>query len=67
MTHSRAAGRALRRIPVEPRLILAYGLILLMVTAFVAGALFMRHNSWSNRTARDAKRDRARREAKLPD
>jgi hypothetical protein len=48
-------------------LLVAYGLILLMVLAAIGIALALRHNSRAVKIARDDKRQRERREAKLLD
>ena len=44
---------------------MAYSLIVLMVIAALALALFIRYNSHAQKTARDRKRDRARRQQRI--
>lgn len=51
-----------RRKHVETRLIVAYGLIVLIVIAAIALVLFMHRNSHAQKSARDRKRDSALRE-----
>lgn len=60
-----AGFTAARRKLVETRLIVAYGLIVLLVIAAVALALFIHRNSHGQKSVRDRKRDRARREGRL--
>lgn len=49
----------------EPRLLLAYGLILLLIAGAGAAVFFVRHNSWSRRYNRQKRADQV--EAFSPD
>lgn len=42
----------------EPRLLIAYSLILVLILAAIATVLYLRNNSRRARLARDSKRDR---------
>ncbi len=44
---------------------IAYALIVLMVVAAITLLLFIRRNSYAQKTARDRKRDQARREEQI--
>lgn len=52
-------------ILIEPRVAVAYGLILILVAAITGLALYIRHNSHAVRTERESVRDRRRRESRL--
>jgi hypothetical protein len=50
---------------VEARLLIAYALIVLMIAATIAGALYVHHNSPSQRRSRERRRDKAAYESRL--
>lgn len=49
---------------IETRTLIAYGLILLMIAAAIAGIAYLRHNSHERKIARQRAREDARRNKK---